>query len=120
MTEFGVELFHYHKRVLTILCSWISLSKTCCVYKDRFYFMREKDWYIDSKIENKDSVLLFLHENSVLFYTWGHSLIMIQSDWGDFFPKIGKWHSAKQLRTKKWLILIHQVSHVYRENVSLS
>ena len=33
--------------------------------------IREKDWYFDTKNDNKESVLLFLHANLlVLFYSW--------------------------------------------------
>ena len=81
---------------------WISLSKTA-VCLEGYVFLWEKDWYIDAKSDDKESVLLFLHKNSVII---GMCVSMCVCggggggggeggrdlrDWGKFFLKIGKW-----------------------------
>ena len=72
LNKFGViELLHFHNGILPChMADWISISKTCVCLEGYIFCIREKDWHIDTKSNNKKSVLLFLHKNSVLFYHW--------------------------------------------------
>ena len=49
---------------------WISLSKTYVYLEGYIFCIREKDQYVDTESDDKESLVLLLLKTSVLFYPW--------------------------------------------------
>ena len=64
-----IGLLHFHKGILPSYVAEVFLSKTLVCLKVHIFGIREVDWYIDNKSDGNESVLMILHNNSVLFYT---------------------------------------------------
>ena len=60
------------QRDLPISCGSISFSKTYVCLERCMFCIGEKDWHNHAKNDDKDSVLMFLHKKSKLFYIWLH------------------------------------------------
>ena len=61
-----IGLLHFHKGIWLSHVAEFPFQKLMQVCK----VIRDKDWYIDTKSDNKQSILLFFHKNSVLFHPW--------------------------------------------------
>ena len=79
MHKFGVKgLLTLPQRDFTVSCGWIYLSKTSLCSEGKIFCIKEKDWYIDTKDDDKESMLLFFHKTSVLFYLYCTPTIKIE------------------------------------------
>ena len=72
MTELNkfevIRLLHFYKRIQPChVAERMWLSKTYACLEGYIFCIREKDLYIDTSDDN-ESVLLFLHQNSVLLH----------------------------------------------------
>ena len=69
MTKIGfIGLLHFYKEILPTHVAAILFQKLQFGYTKLPYCIRKKDWYINTKSNDKGYVLLFLHKNSELFY----------------------------------------------------
>ena len=62
-------LLHFHKGILPSYVAEVFLSKALVCLKVNIFGIRELDWYIDTKSDGNESVLIIFHNKSVLFYT---------------------------------------------------
>ena len=72
LNKFGIGpnigLLHFHKGILPSYVADIFLSKTSVRLKGHIFGIREIGWYIETKSDDKESVLMFLCKSSVFFY----------------------------------------------------
>ena len=77
LNKFGViRLLHFDKGILSSHVAEFHYQKLQHFQKDMVFCIREKDWCIDIKSDDKESVLLFLHKNALLFCPWLLSILL--------------------------------------------
>ena len=65
-----IELLHFHKVILPFYVAEFLFQKLQYVWEGQVFFcMREKEWYICTKNDDKESMLLFLHKKQRFFYS---------------------------------------------------
>ena len=68
LNEFGGKGMHFHKGILLSYVAEYPFKKLQYVQKGSFFCIRGKDWYIDTKSDDEESILRCLNKNSVPFY----------------------------------------------------
>ena len=90
------------QRDLTISCGWITLLETYVRLKGYIFCIREKDWYIDNKSDDKESVLLFFAEKLSTL------LSLITGDLGKRCKgggegRLNKWNERKIIEISRYV-----------------
>ena len=71
LNKFGIGLniglLQFHKGILPSYVADIFLSKTSVCLKGYIFGIREIGWYIETKSDDKESVLMFLRKSLVFF-----------------------------------------------------
>ena len=67
LNKYRVILLHFHKEILPSNVAEFPFQKLQYVQNVAFYCIRGKEWNIDLKFDDKESVLMLLHKNSALF-----------------------------------------------------